>query len=1635
MPTNISSIGFEQSMSQSKAPSSKTLLAAGGGNATAGGVSFQASVGAIVCAQMISERMLDDRLALGAARATTIRFETEAPVDDLLIETDSGGYIFAQCKVTLDAGTSLESELGKTADEIVRLWQVTQTGHGQLGWDRPLDGAKDRVLIAVGTGASGSIRRDLANALASLRAGSAPLPNNQSSAINNLRGLITSAFSAVLGYVPDLATINDILKLVYVIDNDNQGNGRALIVETLASAFEDATLAWSALPVLEQLCQDLMVARRGIDAIGLRQSLARAGYRLAAPANFQADIGELRQRSGRVERDLSIYEETRVRLKKISIDRPCTKAVASAAKSGSLVLVGEPGAGKSAAVNGAAKILRAEGYEVLELAVDRLPVESLGGLQVALSLQNPLNAVLEHWPGTEPAFLFIDALDATRGGRSEAVFRALISDVLSMEDGRWRVVASIRSFDLLLGNQFRELFAGLPPDKDFVDPVFSRVRHVHIPAWSDDEFAELLADAPELATAIETGGEKLRRLAMVPFNTRLLADLISTGLEPHAFDQVGSQVELLALFWSHRVGPLGGAAEHGLRQVVRLMVERRKLQARKLDIEASSAEALDRLMAQSVLIPLPGDSEVAFRHHILFDYAASRVFIDVDDIPATSQLLLQDKGRGMMLAPALMFAFENLWRYGQPDRQAFWRAVIEFAGDSGADTIARSVAARTACELPATTADIDGFATALRTHTNQDKAAKAFSHVVGALTVRMEDGKAILTAPWCALAAATSEHVSRAPWALRTLIYVLIERVDDTSSRAHLGVASRALFWHALRGDLEQLVAIAIGFVAKTYSTDVRNSREALAATLEPSRLEIHAHEEMPWLAREIGAISASDPTFVVDIYQAIFGHSVRDTKVTSMGASRILPLTSNRRQDYEMARWSLKEAFPKLLETHPREAVAAMTVALDAYAAEEHKVSDAKVFEVSVGALTARVTQDHSHIWAWNPNEEHSDNAVSLVNAFASRLQTAGDDETLELAVEAISLNTLSLVWSRMFMAASERQGVLGEVLLPWALQSEFLRNPDTRKDALDLITKLYGSLSKERRTDFEESIFRTEFPHATNPLRGAEVFREVVFGALNVQDLATPEAHAIATAARATGKSTANDRPFRIFSSSGQIDDNWWLREKGIDVEAPANASLLAQIKLCEEATDDDQMDVDIASSAIALLARAAKDTNNAAPLVTRQAWSAVTRAIERVSSQTARLKTSPSAVATLITIILSVAGIDREPEEQVQPGDEAPTDAGGLTGQAYSDVIDACLNLCRISIELVTTFQHLLLAASSDRNPDVRLAVAADLAALWQNGRDLMWRIAGVFAQDTDERVLSFFVGSLNNLLHADPDRVEQMGLTVIHRDSENDQSDNRDLTKGLASLVTILWVSHERSSSKSILESWLANPRASYSFLSNAAFSLRGGLVLGYGQLDDNDANIRRRCQALAAQIVEVSASAIERHVSRTDRAEDDQKFAEEMAKLLDNMSDQFYFASGAFKDRQGTEDSKIDSVELRQAFLQDNQGTFRRVGDIGTPRTIYHLTEMFEFLLPGGPELVFDLAAHSLLAGGRLHGYQFEAMGADRFVNLVGRFLADYRTLFEDETRRTTLVACLEVFVEAGWPSARKLLYRLPELLR
>jgi hypothetical protein len=146
-------------------PTNEELLAPGGGSGPAAGVPFQAAVGAFFAVGGMAPRKVDERLELGAECVQSFRFETEAPVDDILILTSRPGRLFFQAKTNLRFGNQPSSEMMKTVGQIVRQWKLCAEGDGSRGWNTHLDKDADRFVIAVGPETPATVAADLSQAL------------------------------------------------------------------------------------------------------------------------------------------------------------------------------------------------------------------------------------------------------------------------------------------------------------------------------------------------------------------------------------------------------------------------------------------------------------------------------------------------------------------------------------------------------------------------------------------------------------------------------------------------------------------------------------------------------------------------------------------------------------------------------------------------------------------------------------------------------------------------------------------------------------------------------------------------------------------------------------------------------------------------------------------------------------------------------------------------------------------------------------------------------------------------------------------------------------------------------------------------------------------------------------------------------------------------------------------------------------------------------------------------------------------------------------------------------------------------------------------------------------------------------
>lgn len=1607
-------------------------------------MAFQANVAAHFALGLLTERSVDARLGLGDSQPVSVRCETEAPVDDILIETSRHGYIFVQAKTSLDLSTQLSSGLGSAVQQAVRLWIACSEGNGKRRWDRPLDPTTDRIVLAIGPTASASVSDVLSTALQRHRDSSSGAPTQaQQSALGRLVELINDSWGKIAGREPFDAEREGLLRLIWILQFDFDGADQVASIEMLRHVLQDPSSAESTLNVLRHSFLKLMSARRGVDATELRSGLVELGVKLNAPPSYMQDVRTLTAYSDRTRIHLENYEKTAVHQFEAKIKRRCTDAVLQAAQFESLLLVGEPGAGKSAVVSAAAAALRQDGRTVIELAVDRLPVASIDGLRGELELTNSVISVLRNWPGDDTAFLFIDALDATRGGQSEAVFRSLIAQVLELPGDRWRIVASIRSFDLRMGERFKELFAGKPPSPSFADPAFGSVRHISVPQWDEDELRQIEEQIPPIKTAFARGGSRLRALAAVPFNTRLLADLLTSGVAADAFGDVTTQVGLLGLYWSKRVTQHGPASELCLREVVSQMVAIRGLRADRLTVAAINAAGFQSLLAESVLITVADERYVAFRHHILFDYAASRVYLNAADADRTARLLKSESALGLMLGPALVFGLQSVWSVDAQERCGFWNAVIRFVGDSDCDPIIRSVAARVGCELPSDGPDFDGLLSRLGNQDQMAGAAKTIPHLVGSLSVRIEDKNLFPVAAWCYFAEKLSGCISQTAWPLRTLLFLLIGKQSTANEYTSLGIAARRLLAFGLAEERgTALVNAAIGFVGDTYSTDQAGSKALLQQLFEPKRFDKHGHEDIPWLTRKVAQIAEFDQSFVVSIYANVFAGKITDQSETSLGNSRILPLISNRRQDYEMAQWSLAEYFPIFLKQFPRAASIALVEAMKGYVDREHKIRDgARAVTISINGQDARLVEDWSYIWAHDPeDQQHGDNALRLAVSFVQQMSVATDADIVAAAKEIIARNSLGILWARLMYIGARRIGVLGEILWPYASRPEFLTFSDTMKDSADVVAAGYPLQMEQTRSSFERTILNLTFPESGDPENLRKYMLRRIFGVIGRDNLVTEEARqALSAAVAKPDEEPINERPFRTSGVRyGRSDDDWWLREQGVDTQSPANLEVLQQTKLLKEEFGGNKREY---------------STNNFGATLDRLVdFMAQVDAVDGVHDhvRSDALGVFGDALSTLVNsdekaaastedrirkIVAQIKRLAESDSPKVTEDTEKSFEKGAAWGSPAPrvDAAHLALTMSRASSSAFALLQDTILALLADAHPAVRMGVATYINALWETDRRFMWKLADlVVSNERNSEVLRFFANSvLGRLVWSAPEEVERLVLAL----QQVADGGKRGLADEIGGLVGLLWIGSGRERARGAIQGWLSNADANQEFIEHAVSMLRGNVIAGYDKPEKRATEVRLRSHQMASWVVDATANELKSYFNLSERTPKDQSSATACAKIINHVGNQFYFSSGAFRHGNSDGETGLRDQEQKRLFLSEVGPMLWKISEVATPGTLHYLIELFEFLIPADPPQMFDLVAHALLGAGKAQGYQFESLGADRVVEIVGRFLADNRNIFEDDARRRKLIECLDAFIEAGWPSARRLLYRLPELLQ
>lgn len=1216
---------------QQSRPTSTAPMRAGG-RATQAGMSFQAAVATWLAVHLLVRMPVGGRFGINnQAVPVAIRLETGSGLDDIELSQSDGGELQFQCKTSANLSAAANTPLAKTIAQLVH-WLADSQAAGRLR-----DPASNAAVLAVKH--APAVLDDLESGCRAFKLGGAWAETcsqrNQAerSALTAFESIATSAWAAHSGVGPvrqDLAEAARIFHVARFAMEEGESDWRE--ASSLLGRHLYGSEASGEAPVrdLMNIMEGLISSGAPANRDGLLRELRRLGHNDVGAPRFEADVAALRLSTTRELARLAAHTHLPLPAR-LPIQRESDAPLRNAILAGSTLVVGEPGAGKTGALVNAATIIGAAGHTVVFLSVDRFPGIAIeADLSSELGLTHSVVDALAAMPGGGQRVLIIDALDAARGGPSESVFAKLIEDVRQRLAEDWIVVASIRTFDLKNGRRFSQAFAGSPPDAGHVEPGLPGVRHFVIPRLSESDLAAAGEMAPELGALLASAPLRLKELLRNIFNLSLAAQLLGGGATPAAFGTIRNQSGLIDVYEDARLGTT--QLQNAAGAAARVMAARRRLMVRKV---AVGHEALDAVIRTGVLTE-SGDL-VSFAHHVLFDHVAGRFYLEWDDPGALLAQLEGNTSTALLLAPALRFAVERLWRDDDPRRSRSWHLMTGTFSAASVDPVLATVALRVLVENIVSEGDLASLSARVTASPAEPALAVLLAGLVRFVGMDVEAARTVAPAravAWARLAAtlvATGERQLVDP--ARILLYALFEHADfeEVTVLEAFGEASRALLglaW-AATPPMAAASSSAIRFVGKSFASGPVASRALLDRILREPHFSQYADREARWLTEQILPITRIDSDFTVEIYHALYSQSITDSATSWFGGqpSRILALTSSRKQDYEGSLWHLGTGMRQVLEISPYHGTRALIDALIGKAADAGHDDDYVPERINLGAVTVELRGRDLEFNAWDEEGDGRVQDDDLLYHYVGFLRTC-DPEAFAASVAAASRDYATpLVWSRILGVGSERVAEVGDLLWPLVERPDFLENGATLRGAVRFVAAAWPTQTRPARARFEGmALDESRFTDGDDLDRWRHILGRVV-ASLPAETLELEATRDLRNALTAEGLLTENAPIYQFTSHRGGTGNfvHDQLRRAGVDLDTGSHREVLdaseALHDQCKE-TPTSSTALELAalwSAAMALLALI--DTlPDLHDQLSRSAWGNVANAVERVASSSA-------------------------------------------------------------------------------------------------------------------------------------------------------------------------------------------------------------------------------------------------------------------------------------------------------------------------------------------------------------------------------------------------------------------------------
>lgn len=1660
-----------------------------GGRQTAVGVGYEAKVATCIAVKMLAGDGCDVWEGVSDASVAALTMQDAEAVDDVVVELrgEPVGKVFISAKHRAGA-------IALTAKSDVFMDVV---GSFVRQFSEVSDFARNRCRLvwAVPSTAGRRVTQDLRGVLNTFREDDSTslqsfLKRRQTkerAAMSAMCGQTKRAWKQIINRLPTDAELCEFLRLAHVelfdFGSGGQSEQQALqtIRNSLATKPAESQRVWDWLNLHFRQNNERGLRRT---AATLRQRLAtEARLKLKAAPSYAEDIAFLQQLTARNLDRLKDHTLLRFPNAEVYIERTAElSALVAAAKLGHILVTGEPGCGKSGLMHSLAETLAHDGISVVILLAEEIFGKDWNGVPNLPNLTHALDEVLANWPDGARGVLITDALDAVRDVDTQKLLRRLLQNVQRGNSG-WKVVASMREFDLKHGRELREAFPGVGVE-GHTSGEFAGVAHFHVSKLTDAHLDSLIVKVPDIGPFIASARSNHRATGIhsSPFFLRLAAELLRTGVSAPRLADWSSPAVLLRRFWEERLlsGAGASARQSALQSICGRMVEVRRmtLSIQEVSLGVPERDAIPELRSRGILqSPLlrhgstVGGGELRFSHHLLHDYAVARSLIPDTAGPflafAINYPLLP-----ILYRQSFLLALEELWD-GQDGRSAFWETALKLESVSCLHGVSRNLAPILAGRRVDAPCDLQPLADAIMASTSEDSPAeKALRHMASGLQDVADDSVRTGAGAWCDFALTLSILLPGRASLESPLVHIIARLNPVCTSLAEgplldLNKAARRLLAHHVSKEVSRgwryAGLTASEALCRTFRLAPTETEAAFFAMLSPERLAAFPHNDLFDLAHQLKHLHDKGESVVLRLFEAAFSTEPNANEWENFGG-QIMPMRMQTSDQWNSIHYSLAEHYQSRPSTNAGLMTELACIAWNAPARRRGRgESDPVVATFSFRGAECPLVEDYGHIWGRRHEHEES----QILTRFENLLYewaAAGDTARLgEVLDRFAARNRNSEMWRVILTAGAKHPQTLGRELEPVLKESLFLTHFDYDYGGVLLFAALHKSGDTAQRERLERMIL--ELPQTARFLRDEprmpmpgwlEYAQNKLLGSLDESDIVLPEVRALRSKREAQQPLPMNREPEGVRVTSSIVSNNEMLERRGISLKDKVNSELLRMQEALkpfiksdgEKLTDNDFVEH---WPLIGQCERAVRRHRKTHPQMAEDLWGHLAGACQFIAIQDC-WPADDKRWKTVRRILLAASN---DPSPEARENDEAKADRWPCWGWP-APRIDAARGLPFLALRVGRADKHVtaaLLRLCRDKSHALRFNLADRLEVLSQVEPKLMWRLIDSFIRyEKRFSVLELVLSSLNRLWgFSAPDVMLRLGR-IAKRAQAAPKTHN--VHERIAEIYLFRFLRTGDAECEAFTNALILDCDSARS--NHALAKLPGACRMGHWltigdavKIVAKEDAVRQRTWAFFEKLLSSAQAKLRQYQEHWRQLHADgepnaetlkpiQEAINRTVKCVDDLAMQLYFASGAFADKQDKDSDRL-TMPQKKRFWAEAGNILQALAEEMHPHTAHHVVQTLRQLLPCAPREVFLLAARAITASSTA-GYQHESLAVPEIVNLIQCALADHREIFYSQSNSESdclaaLLKVLDLFVEAGWAEARQLTHRLEEIYR